>query len=152
MVDRLRGDRAEGAGALHENHGRRVAERAEGERVFGLTVAAALTVLALLPLRQGRAPHLAALAAAAVLIVAALARPRVLRPLQRVWHALGRLSGALTTPVILLLLFLVVVTPLALLRRLMGRDPLRRRRNAAARSYWLPRTRDDSVESLTVQY
>jgi hypothetical protein len=41
--------------------------------------------------------------------------------------------------VVLLLVFAVVVTPVALLLRLLGRDPLERRPDPRAATYWVDR-------------
>jgi hypothetical protein len=51
--------------------------------------------------------------------------PRVYYPLAVLWFALGRLLGGVTTRLLLCLLFVGVVLPVALLRRAMGKDPLR---------------------------
>ena len=47
--------------------------------------------------------------------------------------------GRLTTPLITGLLFFLGVTPLAWLYRLLGKDPLARRFDRAAPSYWIER-------------
>jgi hypothetical protein len=44
------------------------------------------------------------------------------------------------TPVVMGLLFFVTVTPMALLMRAVGKDPLALRRDDAAASYWINRT------------
>ena len=72
---------------------------------------------------------------AVLLLAAAAAAPRLLRPVYRAWMGFGLVMGRITTPLILGALFLVVVTPIARVRALLGRDALARRRDATATSY-----------------
>lgn len=82
----------------------------------------------------------AASAAAAVglgLIGLGLLVPRVLVPVHRLWSALGERLGAVVATVLLAVVYLFVVTPIGLLRRWGGSDPLRRR-EATRSSWWVP--------------
>lgn len=78
-----------------------------------------------------------ALVVGAVLVVLGLVAPASLRIPQRYWMALGEAMSFVMTRVILLVVFALVVTPIGLARRVLGADPLRRRRARAA-SYWEP--------------
>jgi hypothetical protein len=49
---------------------------------------------------------------------------------------------------VLALLFFVVVTPLGLILRLLGKDPLRLRRPTGAESYWTKVRQESSLERL----
>jgi hypothetical protein len=70
----------------------------------------------------------------ALLVVAALAVPTRLGPLERGWMALARAISKITTPVFMGLVFFVVMTPLGLVRRLLGRDSLVHRERDG--SFW----------------
>ncbi len=65
--------------------------------------------------------------------------PFLLAPLNRAWMALGHLLGRIVSPIIMGLIFFGVVTPIAIVARLRGVDPMRRRFDPAARSYWIER-------------
>ena len=52
---------------------------------------------------------------------------------------LGLTLGRIITPIIMGLIFFGVVTPIAVLARVRGADPLRRRFDPAAQSYWIVR-------------
>ncbi|MBK8067640.1 MAG: hypothetical protein IPK27_08400 [Rhodanobacteraceae bacterium] len=65
--------------------------------------------------------------------------PSLLAPLNRAWMALGHLLGRIISPIIMGLIFFGVVTPIAIVARLRGVDPMRRRFDPAARSYWIER-------------
>ena len=73
------------------------------------------------------------------LLLVALARPRVLAPLNRLWFRLGLLLQGLASPVILGLLFFATVTPIGILMRLVGKTPLRLGFDREATSYWIER-------------
>ena len=77
-------------------------------------------------------------AASAALLIAALAAPAVLAPLNKAWFYLGLLIGRVVSPIVVGALFFLLITPTALVMRLFGRDQLRlKRRNVD--SYWIDR-------------
>jgi hypothetical protein len=124
---------------VHEDFSRDEAVQGSSNRVFGLTVAAALAVVAAWPLVRQRPVRWWAVAVALVVLGVAIVSPRVLGPLNRFWTRLGLLLQRLVTPAIMALLFYGTVTPIALLLRLGGKDLLRLRLDREAASYWLPR-------------
>jgi len=64
--------------------------------------------------------------------------PALLKPVYVVWMKLGHALGWFNTRLILGLVFFVMFAPLALLFRLSGRDPMRRKLDADAASYRQP--------------
>ena len=108
-------------------------------RVFGWVMAAVAGLVALWAWRKGYGwlwwPAGIGLAFA---VVASLA-PSLLAPLNRAWMALGLLLGRIISPLIMGLIFFGVVTPIALLARLRGVDPMRRRFDPGAKTYWIER-------------
>jgi len=127
------------SGTLHEELRRD--ERVEGssDRSFGLVFAAAFSVVAGWPLLNGGAPRLWALAVAVSFAALALLAPRVLAPLNRLWTRFGLLLARVTNPMVMGLLFFGMVTPMGLAMRALGKDPLRRRLEPGAASYWIER-------------
>jgi len=107
------------------------------DRNFGLTMAAAAIVLAILLGRSGRMVPAALLAGlAAVLAVLAILKPGLLASLNRGWMMLGKAIGRVVSPIVLAILFFGLLTPMALLMRAFGRDELRLRRPQDAETYW----------------
>lgn len=108
---------------------------------FGYVVGIALVLAAgAVLLFNGSTPVTLGLATAGVLLVAfGITAPRVLGPVHLAWMALAVLLGYVMTRVILTLVFYLLVTPIGLLMRLSGRDPMRRRLKPDAPSYWIPR-------------
>jgi len=75
----------------------------------------------------------------ALLTAVALFAPSVLNPLNRAWMQLGLMLGRVVTPLIMSLIFFGIVTPIAVLARWRGVNPMRRHYDPDARSYWIPR-------------
>ena len=126
-------------GVLHEDLNRDEAPKPSTDRGFGLIFAAVFAVVAGWPLLGGEAPRLWALALSGVFIALALAAPRQLGPLNRLWTRFGLLLSRVMNPLVLGLLFFAVVTPMGLVMRALGKDPLRRRFERGAASYWIER-------------
>lgn len=97
-------------------------------RSFGLIVGGIFAVIGLWPaLVRGEEPRLWVLLLAGLLLVPALAVPRVLQPIYRIWMAIGHILGWINTRIILGVIFYAIFTPVAQAMRLMGKDPMRRR-------------------------
>lgn len=74
-----------------------------------------------------------------------LAAPRAVRPVFVVLMVINYPIGWVVTHVVMALIFYVVVTPLGVIMRLCGRDPMERRFDPSTKSYWKPRrTETDS--------
>ncbi len=123
----------------HEDFQRHDPAGGGSDRSFGFVFAVVLGAVALLPLWDGRVPHWWVLAMAAVFLVLAIAAPRLLRPLNRLWHRFGLLLARLMNPLVLGLLFYFVITPIGLVMRMAGKDPLRLRWQPKSESYWIER-------------
>jgi len=65
----------------------------------------------------------------------ALAWPRSLTQIYRLWMTVGEVLGGINTRLILSVLFYLVFTPLGLYMRLRGTDPMRRTLAPEAESY-----------------
>ena len=108
-------------------------------RSFGFVFSVLFAFLGLGPLVRGRPVRGWALVVAAAFLLAALALPRMLAPLNRLWLRFGLVLHACISPVIMGLVFYTTVTPIGLARRLLGKDPLRRRFDRDAVTYWIER-------------
>lgn len=108
-------------------------------RRFGWTVGAVFLALAALVLwKHGGTPTAATQTlgiVGAALVALGTAWPQGLRQVYRVWMLLAVALGFVMTRVILTVVFALVVTPLGVVRRALGHDPMRRRR--PDRSLWI---------------
>ena len=77
-------------------------------------------------------------AVGAVLLLFGLVRPGLLKWPSALWWRFAAALGYVNSRIILTVAFALVLTPLGLIWRMVGRDPLRRRRPVAGASAWLP--------------
>lgn len=113
----------------------------EGRR-FGFTLGAAFTALAgVAAWRDHRVAATIFGTLGGLLLVAGLLFPVRLVPVQRAWMGLAAALSKITTPVFMGVVYFVVVTPLGLLLRALGRNPLMQRRGLP--SCWIARSADE---------
>jgi hypothetical protein len=72
-----------------------------------------------------------------VLVATGVVRPTWLGPIYRAWMALGHALSRVTTPILMGLIFFLVITPIGVLLRLAGRNPMPS--GGTRRGHWLPR-------------
>jgi hypothetical protein len=123
---------------------------AQGRR-FGLTVGSAFLVFAAIAWWRGHPATTSVLATLGGLMsVAGLLIPTFLGPVERAWMKLAHLISKVTTPIVMGVMYLLVLTPVGLLRRMFGGNPMV---HAAARdSYWKPRPEGRRIGNLTRQF
>ncbi len=124
---------------FHEEFTRREETAGPSDRVSCFALAAGLAMLGLWPLLARRPARWWALAASVALAVVGIVRPSVLSPVGRLFARLALAVSAVLSAVVATLLFYRVVTPIGLLMRRQGRDPLGLRFDAGAESYWKQR-------------
>jgi hypothetical protein len=96
-------------------------------RSFGLIVGGIFAGIGFWPLViRGSRVRWWGVALGGALLGAALACPRALNPVHRVWMTLAELLAWINTRLLLGLVFLVLVTPMALAMRIRGTDPMNR--------------------------
>ena len=88
----------------------------------------------------------------AALIVLGLTAPALLKPIYRVWMALAVVLGFIMTRVILTITYYLIITPIGLLLRLFGKDPMQRRLDPEAPSYWIKKTYDAPAKERLEKY
>lgn len=122
---------------------------------FGALGAAARWRGALLGIGLGEAADTVSLllwGLAALCGVLALAAPRALLPLYVALSLITYPIGLVLSFVLLLVLFALVITPMGLVFRLLGKDPLQRRFDRDASSYWVPYRRRGGAERYFRQF
>jgi len=118
---------------------------AEG-RKFGFTVGAAFAVLAGITWWRDHALLMQIFGGlAAALLVAGAVIPGQLGPVYRGWMKLALMISKVTTPIFLGIVFFVVITPIGLLMRLFGKNPLRHPTENG--SFWLTHSADRGTMS-----
>ena len=103
---------------------------ANPERSFGISVGGVLLLLAAILLWRHRVLRAEVLGGiGAVLLVFGLVAPTLLKYPSRYWWMFSRAFGHVMARFWLSLLFLLVLTPVNLVWKMLGRDPLARRRD-----------------------
>ena len=109
----------------------------KGLREFGLTTGTAVVVIFgaffpwLLGLEWPAWPWLVALPFWSL----ALVRPMWLRWVYRAWMRFGLLASKVMTPLVLGIVFFVMISPMAIVRRLIGKDQMQRSLEPDQQSY-----------------
>lgn len=123
----------------HEVFEARIQPKAGSDRSFGLVMGSFFALLGLWPLRHMETPHWWWLAAALAFVTLAFTVPRALHPVNLIWFRVGLLLHKVTTPVMMGALFYTTITPIGLLMRFFGRNPLTLKPDPTAATYWIAR-------------
>lgn len=109
------------------------------EREFGLIVGGVLILLAVWWLYRGKFQTAAEifLPIGSLLVVLAVVWPRALVLPNRGWMAFAGVLSYISTRIILAIVFFLILTPIGLIKKAMGWDPLHRRAKKGD-SYWHP--------------
>jgi len=124
---------------IHETLIRDESVRPGSPRAFGIVMAAAFALLALLS--WWLAGHAWAWMApiAITFCTVALLWPAALEPLNRVWFKIGILLNTVVNPVVMALIFYGAIWPTGLVMKMMGKKLLDLKREPDRDSYWIVR-------------
>lgn len=109
------------------------------DRGFGIVFATVFAIIGLFPLPSAGYVRAWALGIGTAFLFLALVRPRLLAPANRLWIRIGMLLNSIVSPIALMIVYCIAVLPTALVLRGLGKDPLHRRRDSQAQSYWIHR-------------
>ena len=127
--------------------------KGSSDRSFGIVFAAVFGIVSLWPLLDDGGVRWWSLVIALVFAVMATVRPGLLAPLNRLWFWFGMLLHKIVNPLVMGLLFFATVTPIALIFRLIGKDPLNQKPDKNCETYWIERDPDELVpESMRNQF
>ncbi len=125
-------------------------------RKFGLTVGVAFLVLAAIVLWRDKTTAATVLGIlGGVLVIAGLLIPTRLGPVRRAWMGLAHAISKVTTPIIMGVIYFLLITPIGLVRRNVGKNPLVRRLGSpelAPEGYWVTRKPGERRSDLARQY
>jgi saxitoxin biosynthesis operon SxtJ-like protein len=121
-------------------------------RSFGFTVGGIFALISFWPVVvRAEDPRWWALLIAACLLVPAVVFPRSLVWVHKGWMAIGHVMGWINTRIILGVVFYLIVTPIGILRRWLGKDPMGRKLRPDIDSYRVIR-KPRPASHLTRQY
>jgi len=115
----------------------------KGLREFGLTIGAAVVVIfgLFVPWLLGLSWPVWPWAIATPIWLLALVHPPWLRLVYRGWMRFGLVASRVMTPLVLGIVFFVMISPMAMIRRLMGKDPMKRTLDPNQDSYRVKSTK-----------
>jgi hypothetical protein len=123
----------------HESFERSDEVHGSSDRSFGVVFAVVFSVIGLLPLAFGSGVRVWALVLGTAFLLMALAIPRSLAPLNRLWLRFGLLLHRIVSPIVLGIMFYGVITPTGAIMRAFGKDLLRLKLDKSSPSYWVDR-------------
>jgi hypothetical protein len=123
-------------------------------RNFGLAALAFSAIVATIVFRRTGSTSAAATIVSVGVIVAVLGfvLPKAIRPVFVVMTIVGYPIGWVMTHAIMGVIFYLVVTPVGVIMRLCGRDPMERGFDRRAASYWKPRRTDSDSRRYFRQF
>ena len=123
---------------------------AEGRR-FGFPVGGAFLLLSSISAWRGHiiAPRLLA-PIGLLLVLAGVFIPGHLGPVYRAWMGLAKVMSSVTTPIFLGVVYFLVLTPMAIIRRRIGGNPMRH--TARDDSYWVVPPASRGAEGMEHQF
>jgi hypothetical protein len=126
-------------GEFHEDFTREEKIEGSSDRGFGIVFAAFFALIGALAIWKANPRWILWIGLAAAMLLVALLRPSLLRPLNRIWTLLGHILFKIISPLTLGMIYFAVMTPMGLLMRVCGKDLLPRKYDPAAVSYWIRR-------------
>lgn len=121
-------------------------------RSFGLLFGGFLLFIALIPLAGPGPVRVWALVPAIAFLLAAAVAPVLLTSLLRLWLKFGELLARVVAPVAMGIIFFGVFSTYGWLLRLLGRDPMKRKREPALPSYWVERQQAERSVNFDNQF
>lgn len=110
-------------------------------RQFGLVVGGVFSVIGLWPVMfRADSPRLWAMILGSLLIALGAMVPQTLRQVHQGWMKIGHVLGSINTKIILGIIYYLLITPMGIVMRLMGKDPMHRAVGENVDTYRVVRT------------
>ncbi len=80
--------------------------------------------------------------------------PPLFKAIYRFWITISIVLGYFVSRILLTIIFFIVITPMGLIMRVMGKDPMERKLDPDAATYWEPKEqeKDTSIERYEKQF
>ncbi|MCK4975087.1 MAG: hypothetical protein KAR81_07520 [Sulfurimonas sp.] len=114
--------------------------------VFVFIFTAILSILAFYPLTKGDEPKTWLIVLSLAFIVLPFF-PKLLISVYNVWVKFGSAISRINSYIILNFLFYFIITPMGIVIRLFGKDPLSKKINKNAKSYWSTHENNSSMKN-----
>lgn len=145
---------AKGKGQTHEAYIEYDEVKGPSNKNFGFTVGGIFGAIGLIKVTFFSFSVLAGIffVIAAVLISGAAIKPELLTPLNKAWMGLAKILFHIVNPVIMFLLFCVAFIPAGMIMKLIGYDPMKRKFDKDAKTYWVDKEKTDIENPMKYQF
>ncbi|MFA5156202.1 MAG: SxtJ family membrane protein [Candidatus Omnitrophota bacterium] len=109
-------------------------------RKFAFTLGSAFLIFALLAALRHKHSSLPAALLAAFFFIFGQILPKALKPVYVAWMRLALILNWMNTRLLLIIVFYLLITPIAVIMRAFGKDPLDRQIDRAKLSYWIAKS------------
>jgi len=106
---------------------------------FGISLSLVLIIWATFLYLKHKGPYLWLYNSAIILFLISIIFPVIIKPLYIIWMKIAYIISWIITHLILIVVFYVIITPVGLVMRLFGYDPLERKMDKKRQSYWVSR-------------
>jgi len=120
----------------------------QSDRAFGLTFAALFAVISAVAWFFFDAQIYWTMAVSGGFLAIALIMPWILLPLNRLWNDFAGRFSSWNNAILLATFFFLVITPMGVVMRLFGRDPMHRKITSGDASYLTPVGRKSDTTTL----
>jgi hypothetical protein len=126
------------SGRSHENLSGHIETKVASERSFGITFGVVFAIVAVIMFFHHHWYWKIPAGLSALSFALGQFAPSTLTTPNRWWFKFGLLLHKIISPLVLGVLFFLMVTPISILARLTGFDPMRKKFQPEVDSYWLP--------------
>ena len=138
----------------HEQFTEEEVQEGPSNRSFGVTVGSILVAIAVYRSFSGGMDAIdwIFLSVGVPLLLLGLALPGILAIPNRLWMGLGRVLFTIVNPVIMALMYAVCFLPMGIALKVLRYDPLHRRFDSSASTYWVEKARSETADPMKHQF
>ena len=138
---------------FHEDFHQEDMLRPGSPKAFGFVFSVVFAIIALWPVWNGSSILSWSAILSGLFFIIAFFKPILLQPLNHLWFKFGILLHKIANPLVMGFLFYVTVTPIAIIFKLIGKDPLNRQLDRKSETYWIKRDQKQPIwESMKNQF
>ena len=112
-------------------------------RNFGIVFFLVFMVIAMWPLLNFGQIKIWSIVVSLIFLVLGIFNSKILTPFNKLWMKFGLLLGNIISPIIMGIIFFLIVTPIGILMKIFGKDPLNLK-NKNSSSYWIKKNKTKS--------
>ena len=120
------------------------------ERNFGLIFSVFFFIVGFWPILTDNTIKYWSIIIAILFVLISLISPKVLKPLNILWHKFSILISRIVSEIIIVLLFFLTIVPIGIIMRIFKKDLLKQKFDRSSKSYWI--NREEKMNSMKNQF